>query len=210
MKSLIAALIISCCLSPFYEAKAQSQEAQQLLLNWEKLSQLKSILKNMYNGYKVVSKGFNTVKDISQGNYKLHQVFFDGLLEVSPAVKKYKRIGEIIRYQQRIMQQHKIAFNYFKNTSRFTPSEVKYIEKIYGNIFSQSLKNLDELLMVITASQLRMSDDERLQAIDRIYADIEEKFAFMQSFNNSTKLLAVQRAKEQSEVDMSNKLYNLK
>lgn len=210
MKSLIAALIISCCLSPFYEAKAQSQEAQQLLLNWEKLSQLKSILKNMYNGYKVVSKGFNTVKDISQGNYKLHQVFFDGLLEVSPAVKKYKRVGEIIRYQQRIMQQHKKAFNYFKSASRFTPNEVKYIEKVYGNIFIQSLKNLDELLMVITASQLRMSDDERLEAIDRIYADIEEKYAFMQSFSNSTKLLAVQRAKEQSEVDMSNKLYNIK
>lgn len=210
MKILFAALIFGASFSPTHNAKAQSQEAQQLLLNWEKLAQLKSILQNMYTGYKVVSKGYNTVKDISQGNYKLHQVFFDGLLEVSPAVKKYKRVGEIIRYQQRIMREHKLAFNYFKEAGSFTAEEVKYMEKVYSNLFGRSLKNLDELLMVITASQLRMSDDERLEAIDRIFSDIQEKFAFLQSFNNSTKLLAVQRTKEQSEIDISGRLNNIK
>ena len=191
-------------------ARAQSEEAQQLLLNWEKLTQLKAILKNMYDGYKVVSKGYNTIKDISQGNYKLHQVFLDGLLEISPAVKKYKRVADILNYQQRIMQEYKKAFNYFKGTGSFTLHEIMYMEKVYGNLFRQSLKSLDELIMVITASTLRMSDDERLQAIDRIFADMQDKLTFLKSFNNSTKVLAVQRIKEQSEVEISKKLIDIK
>ena len=193
-----------------YTASAQSQEAQQLLLNWEKLAQLKAILQNMYEGYQVVSKGYNTIRDISQGNYSLHQFFLDGLLEVNPAVKKYKRIADIIAFQKRIMHEHKRAFNYFKATGSFTSEEINYMEKVYSNLFQQSLKNLDELMMVITAKTLRMSDDERLQAIDRIFTDMQDKLTFLRSFNNSTKLLVVQRTKEQSEINLSKKLSDIK
>jgi hypothetical protein len=49
--------------------------------------------------------------------------------------------------------------------------------------------------MVITAGKLRMSDDERLQAIDRIYITIVGQFSFLQDFNNSTGVLSVQREK---------------
>ena len=81
--------------------------------------------------------------------------------------------------------------------------------KVYGNLFQQSLESLDELLMVITGSRLRMSDDERLEAIDRIFSDMQDKLTFLRSFNNSTKLLAVQRIKEQTEVDISKKLSDI-
>ena len=202
-------VIVLVCTSS-YSVSAQSQEAQQLLLNWEKLTQLKAILENMYDGYQVVSKGYNTIKDISQGNYSLHQVFLDGLLEVSPAVRKYKRVADIISFQQRIMQEHKKAFNYFKATGSFTSDEITYMGKVYNNLLQQSLKNLDELIMIITASTLRMSDDERLQAIDRIFSDVQEKLTFLKAFNNNTKMLAVQRLHEQSEVELSRRLNRIK
>ena len=80
-------------------AKAQSQEAQQLLLNVEKLSQLKNILSDMKKGYQVISGGYNAIKDISQGNFSLHGIFLDGLMLVSPEVKKYRRVADIISYQ---------------------------------------------------------------------------------------------------------------
>ena len=62
---------------------SQTDEAQQLLLNVEKLAQLKQILKDMYKGYEIVSKGYNTIKNISEGNFDLHKVFLDGLMQVS-------------------------------------------------------------------------------------------------------------------------------
>jgi hypothetical protein len=57
----------------------QSDEAQQLLLYIEKLAQLKNILNDMYRGYQIVSKGYNTNKDISKGNFNLHNVFLKRL-----------------------------------------------------------------------------------------------------------------------------------
>ncbi|MFX5583033.1 hypothetical protein ABTE20_20720, partial [Acinetobacter baumannii] len=85
-----------------------------LLLNIEKLAQFKKILKNMKNGYQIIFKGYTAVKDISQGNFNLHKTFLDGLMQVSPAVKKYKRIADIISYQLRISKEYKLAFNRFK------------------------------------------------------------------------------------------------
>jgi hypothetical protein len=54
---------------------AQSTEIQQLLLNVEKLAQLKKILSNMKKGYEIVSNGYNTIKDISKGNLTCMRLF---------------------------------------------------------------------------------------------------------------------------------------
>lgn len=185
---------------------AQSEEAQQLLLNVEKLAQFKKILQNMYDGYKIIHKGYTTVKDLSEGNFSLHKTFLDGLMEVSPAVRKYKRIADIINYQLRIVKEYKGAFNQFKENKSFTGDEIEYLGKVYSNLFDQSVKNLDELAMIITAGKLRMSDDERLHAIDRIYTSMEDQFTFLKEFNNNTALLSLQRKSEQAEIRMSRRL----
>lgn len=187
-------------------ANAQSAEAQQLLLNWEKLTQLKKILQNMYDGYKIIHTGYTTIKDISQGNFSLHKTFLDGLFQVSPAVRKYKRIADIISYQVRIVKDYKAAFSEFKAGGQFTAEEIEYVGKVYRNLLNTSLKSIDELTMVITAGQLRMSDDERLQAIDRIYAGMADQYAFLQEFNNSTAVLVLQRKTEQAEIDLSKRI----
>jgi len=92
-------IIVSC------KSFSQSQEAQQLLLDWEKLTQFKKILKDMKDGYQIIHKGYTTIRDISSGNFSLHKNFLDALFDVSPAVKQYKRIADIINYQLLIVKQ---------------------------------------------------------------------------------------------------------
>jgi len=202
MKKIFLILLTAISLNSF----SQSQEAQQLLLDWEKLTQFKKILKDMKDGYQIIHKGYTTIRDISSGNFNLHKDFLDALMDVSPAVKQYKRIADIISYQLLIVKQYKAVFKQFKEDKSFTAQEIDYIGKVYANLFNESVKNLDELVMVITAGKLRMSDDERLQAIDRIYASIEEQFSFLQDFNSSTSYLSLQRQSEQTEIDMSRKI----
>ncbi len=202
-------LVILGMWSLAFQVKAQSDEAQQLLLNWQKLTQFKKILQNMYDGYKILHKGYTAVKDISEGNFTLHKTFLDGLMEVSPAVKKYKRIADIISYQVRIVKEYKTAFSQFKEEKQFTQQEIDYLSKVYENLFDQSLKSLDELAMVITSGKLRMSDDERLQAIDRIYASIEDQYSFLKDFNGNTAMLSLQRKSEQAEIRMSRRINGL-
>ena len=188
---------------------AQSTEIQQLLLNVEKLAQLKKILSNMKKGYEIVSTGYNTIKDISKGNFNLHDAFLNALLQVSPTVRKYKRVADIISCQSQIVKEYRSAFNRFKSTNLFNSSEITYMEDVYKNLFNKSLQNLDELSIVITAGKLRMSDDERIAAIDRIYKDISDKLIFLRSFNNEGSVLAVQRGREKVDTKLSEKLNGL-
>ncbi len=188
---------------------AQSEEVQQLLLNIEKLAQFKKILQNMYDGYKLLNKGYTAVKNISEGNFNIHKTFLDGLMQVSPVIKKYKRIADIISYQLRIAKEYKLAFNRFKEEKQFTAEEIDYLGKVYSNLFNESLKSLDELAMVITSGKLRMSDDERLQSIDKIYLAVEDQYSFLKDFTNNTNMLSLQRKSEQAQIEMSRRLYGL-
>ena len=189
---------------------AQTYEAQQLLLDWEKLSQMKGILKDMKEGYEVVSKGYSTIRDISQGNFNLHQAFLDGLWLVSPSVRKYWKIPQIIRDQLRLVKEYKPAFVNCKKSSVLNPDEILYIGQVYGNLFNQSLKGLDDLTLVLTANKLRMSDDERLAGIDKIYTDMQDKLQFLRSFNNHNAILLLQRSKEQHDTGQMNRLFGIK
>ena len=207
MKRIIVILLLIIVTSP--RLSAQFAEAQQLLLNVEKLAQLKQILSDLKKGYQIVSSGYNTIKNISQGNFNLHQAFLDGLQQVSPAVRNYKKVADIIHCQVLIVKEYKNAFRRFKQDNNFNPQELDYMGKVYGNLFNQSLKNMDALVTVITADKLRMSDDERLKTIDGIFDSIVDKLAFLRDFNNNTTMLAIARAKEKNDANSVQKIYGI-
>ncbi len=206
MKKCMA--VLSFC-TAFHCASAQRYEAEQLLLNWEKLVQFKKILQNMYEGYKILYKGYTAVKDISEGSFSLHKTFLDALLDVSETVRKYKRIRDIIDYQVKIASEYKSALGRFKASGEFTAEELEYLGSVYTGLIRQTGKSLDELLMVVTAGELRMSDDERITAIDRIYEAVVDQFSFLKAFNGDTALLSLQRKAERAEIKMSRLLGGL-
>lgn len=207
-KILIIGIVLVGLLLPS-KVIAQAQEMQQLILNIEKLAQFRQILKDMKKGYEILNGGYNTVKKISQGNFSLHETFLDALMQVSPTIRNYRRVGDIVNYQVLLVKEYKAAFNRFKNSGNFNPDEIAYLERVYNNLFKQSLRNIDELTSVITANRMRMSDDERLVAIDKIYADMQDKLLFLRSFNNNTSVLAIQRAKERNDVNAMRNIYKV-
>ena len=191
-------------------ASAQADELQQLSLNLEKLAQFKQILSDLKKGYEIVSVGYNTIKNISQGNFNLHKDFLDGLMQISPTVKNYKRVADIINYQIIILKEYKTAFSRFKNDKNFNSQELEYLNRVYNNLLKQSLKNLDDLTTVVTANKLRMTDDERLKSIDDIFNEIQDKVMFLRHFNNNATILAVQRAKERNDAETIRNIYGIK
>lgn len=194
---------------PVQNAAAQTTEVTQLLLNIEKLRQFRQILKQMKQGYDILTGGYNTVINIAQGNFKIHKAFLDGLLAVSPAVKNYQRVAGIIDYQIMLVKEYRAAMSRFRQDGSFSEEELAYIDGVYDNLLKQSLRNLDELAGVITAGKMRMSDDERLKAIDRIFEDMENKLVFLRHFSNNTSVLSLQRAKEKSDVKTIQDIYQV-
>lgn len=190
-------------------SSAQSSDIQQLLLNVEKLSQFRQILNDMKKGYEILDKGYSTIKDISQGNFSLHKAFLDGLLNVSPTVRNYRKIGEIVSYQSKVVGEYRDSFARFRSDGNFNPQELGYIAGVYDRLLNESLRNLDELLLVVTAGKMRMSDDDRLKEIDRIHGQMQHKLQFLRTFNTNTAILAIQRLKERNDVHRMIGIYGI-
>jgi len=188
---------------------SQTQAIQQLLLDVEKLTQLKNILTELKDGYEIVSNGYTTIKNISEGNFKLHDIFLKSLLEVSPAVKNYVRIKDITVAQLSLVREYKNALKQFKGSGEFSVDEMGYLEKVYAHLFNHSLDNLQTMIMVITAGKLRMSDDERINSIDVVWKDVSQQLTFLRHFNNQARILCLQRLKEKNDLSAMDQLYDV-
>jgi hypothetical protein len=190
-------------------ACAQAVQLEQLALDIQKLAALKGVLKDLQKGYQVLSQGYETIKGIAQGNFNLHQAFLDGLLLVSPAVRKDVRVAEIIRRQASIISESQAALKQFRQGGRFSPDELAYMGTVYGQLIQQSLNNAQDLLNLLTDGALRMSDDERLRAIEGLSNRTGDQLFFLRSFNNNASVLSLQRSRENNDVNAIRSLYDI-
>lgn len=200
-----AMVLLMLCIS--FRASAQAQEIEQLMLDIEKLTQFKSILADMKAGYQIYEQGYGSISNLSKGNFDLHNVYLTGLMAVSPAVRNYGRVAEIIRQQASLVSEYKRANSNFRQSGRFSASELSYMSNVYSRLINQSLDNLDELNMLVTAGKLRMSDADRIKGIDRLYAAGTDQLNFLRAFNRQGIVLSLQRAKDNNDLNTLKKLY---
>jgi hypothetical protein len=191
------------------KANAQTQDMQQLILDIEKLTQLKGILSDMKTGYQIYNQGYGAISSISKGNFDLHSVYLNGLLAISPAVRNYSKVADILLEQTSLVKAYKTAYANFKASGSFSAAELSYLSDVYTNLVTQSLENLDELSNILMAGKLRMSDADRLKAIDRIEGSSSDKLSFIRQFNNQGITLSLQRSQDASETSTLKQLYGI-
>jgi hypothetical protein len=209
IKTCSLALLLTITL-PFYSrAQSIADCIEQLALDYQKLAGLKNILGQLYNGYGVLTKGYGAVKSVAQGNFSLHEAFLDGLYLVSPAVRKYPRVSDIINDQAALVREYKQAYGSFRQDKHFSPGELDYMLKVYNNLLSASLKNINDLAMVVTESQLRMSDAERLTAIDRIYLESHNELSYLRKYNDQAAQMSGLRARTEADRQGVKSMYGI-
>lgn len=157
-------------------------------------------------GYKIVSQGLHTIRDIKNGDFRLHLGFFDTLRVVNPRIRKWALVGDIIASQLQLVKMTRQALQSVRESGQLTASELDYCKKVFDNLLEELLHRIDELGMVITNGKVAMSDDERITRIRRIHTDVTDKVSFTASFSNEMALLAIQRLHEQAEIDYSKKI----
>jgi hypothetical protein len=181
-------------------AQSLAQDIEQLVLDYQKLAEMKQMLTEMYTAYTVLHQGFEQVKSIAEGNFNLHKAFLDGLLAVSPIVRDYPKVKRIIDNEAELIKEYQSASTTLGQAG-FSASEVDYFNGLYGNLLTSSLRNLDELAMILTDGELRMSDAERLSAIDRIDRDMTGQLSFLRVFNSRASILAGQMGVESNDIN---------
>jgi len=208
MKRIIITLAFIASIHPVVcRAQSAGDLIEQLVLDFQKLQDLKAILQNMYTSYKILDQGYTRIKDIAQGQFNLHKAFLDGLLAVSPVVRNYYRVGEIIQAEYSLVREYKASSGRAHGSGLFTDGELGYIDGIYSTLFKRSLRSIDELTMVLTDDALRMSDAQRLAAIDRVYGEIQGQLAAVRRLNNETSVQVLQRGKAINDIKTLKQLY---
>lgn len=207
IKGIFCFILLAFSFVPSQAQVSTGQDMQQLLYDIEKLTQFKAILSDMQQGYTILTQGYQQVKDLARGNFNLHSVFLDGLMAVNPEVAKYARVADIVADEAHILSEYKQAYRQFQNSGGFNAGELDYLSRVYAQLTGATLRDLSGLADIITASRLRMSDDERLSAIDRIYASSSDKLSFLRDFNRRTHMLLLQRQQAQNEVNHLKSLY---
>ncbi len=102
-----------------------------------------------------------------------------------------------------------MAYALFKRDDHFTADEIEYMGKVYSGIFDESLRNIDELFLVINSFATTMTDAKRLEIIDKVSEEIDKNYYDLQQFSQQNKLLSLQRAKSAQEIEVTKALYGL-
>lgn len=206
-------LLATAGLFAFLSSNAQTadewlnQNSTQKKYLLQQIAALKVYLGYAKKGYTIVTSGVTTIRNIKNGDLNLHRDFFNRLKNVNPAIRKYAKVADIIAYQVKIIKQTKITIQQIRETKQFAEAELDHCKQVFDNLLNECMKTVEELILVTTSGKLEMKDDERLKRIDRLYADVQDKYSFACSFSEDMGLLAVQRLGEQMEINRS-KLIN--
>ena len=176
----------------------------------EQIAALQVYIDYAEKGYKIVSDGLHTIQDIKQGDFDIHNTFFSSLKTVNPKIKKYVKVAEIVAIQLRIIKETGLAIRNISDTKQFTTDELDYCKKVFDNLLTDCLNNIDELTTVLASNELELKDDERIKRIDGLYADMQNKYAFSSHFADEMGVLAVQRLAEGFDIQKSEIIYGLK
>ena len=192
----------------FKEWFMQKQTQKEYLI--EQIAALQVYVDYVEKGYDIARKGLNTIGNIKKGDLSLHTDYFNSLKSVSPAVQKYARVADIIQLQLEIMSLHKNNSKQIKQSGQFNAGELSYMEQVYSNFLEQSTALMDNLIQVTTTGKLEMKEDERIKRINALYNTMQDFHAFANSFYTQANVLAVQRQKEQQDVNISRLLNGIK
>ena len=151
----------------------------------------------------------NDISDWVEKQRTLYKDYFDELQKVKSIISYYKRIKEITEKQVHLVQEYKHAYTLFKQDKHFTAEELAYMGRVYTGILDESVKNIDQIFLVINSFSTQMTDAKRLEIINTAADQIDINYNDLKAFNQQGMLLSLQRAKDQNDVDVIKKLYRL-
>jgi hypothetical protein len=225
MKKLLAVVYIGLCslILPIQETKAQipiydiiKKAIKKVIVAADlKVQRLQNKTIWLQNAQKTLENKMSKlkldeIKEWVEKQRKLYADYFEELKKVKASLASYQRVKDIIERQTLMLKEYKYAWALFKQDKNFTAEELDYISNIYSGMFDESLKNLDQLFLVINAYATQMSDAKRLEIVNSVGNNIEQQLTDLRQFNTQNRMLSLQRATELGEIGYVRRLYGIK
>lgn len=168
----------------------------------------------LQNAQKVLENQLSKLKlgeiaDWTEKQRDLYQGYYQELWKIKSAITYYKRIKDLTARQVAIMDEYKWAWNLFKKDKHFSAEELDMMEKVYSGILEESVKNIDQILLVVNSFKTQMSDAKRLEIINQAAEKMEVNYSDLKQFNGQNIGLSIGRAKSLDEIAVLKEIYGI-
>jgi hypothetical protein len=184
--------------------KAVDLEVQRWQTETIELQNAQKVLENAMSQLKL-----NEITDWVQQQENLYQEYYNELWQVKQVIADYDKVKSIIQLQEKIVSEYQSAYALFKQDKNFSASEISYMYNVYSGILNESLKNVDQLLLVINAFVTQMTDGERMNIINNASANMQKNYNDLKQLNNQNIQLSLQRGAENNDIESVKQLYGL-
>lgn len=190
-----------------HNAAAQTNQAPKEMI--QQIIALKTFLAYAKQGYKIVTSGLRTVNNIKNGDFNLHDLKFDQLRQISPAVRRYATLSGLVIMQTNLMLSGNKLLREIDQQDILNKNEQNFCRGSVTMIMSECKQYVDELIQLLTAYELELKDDERINRI----AQLKERTILLErsvrSLREELQLLLRNRINEQQTLRISRQLNNL-
>lgn len=149
------------------------------------------------------------ISDWTKKQKDLYQGYYEELAKVKSIITYYQRIKDITKKQTKLVEEYERAWNLFKQDSHFKESEILYMERVYSGILEESVKNVDQIFLILDSFSTQMSDLKRLEIINKAADQIDSNYDDLTLFNQQNVMLSLQRAKTETEVNQVKQFYGI-
>jgi hypothetical protein len=149
------------------------------------------------------------IAEWSDKHRELYRKYYDELWTIKNTLATYQRIKQIVEQQAKMIEMHKVSWDRVSKDKNFTEAEIDYMYRVYTGMLRESVRNIDQLLLLINSYKVQMTDAQRLRIITETADRIEKNFIDLLEFNMQTGQLSISRARSQAEIDRIKKLYGI-
>jgi len=164
-------------------------------------------LSEIKGGYQIAQTGLNTAHGLKNGTFGLHTAYFNSLEQVNPAIQDNSKAKAIAGMEQQIAGNFDQEIAFQQKLQMLTPSELNYLRQVYQSLLQKCRADLSELNDVLTPGKLQLSDQQRLERVDHLYAAMQDKLAFSGSFTARCHKLALARQQAAKDRQTLKSLY---
>jgi hypothetical protein len=149
------------------------------------------------------------ISDWVEQQRKLYEDYYNELWQVKQVIADYDKVKTIIQLQSRIVSDYTRAYGLFKQDKHFMPEELDHMFKVYTGILNESLKNIDQVLLVVNSLVTQMQDADRMEIINQAATQVQKNYDNLQRFNQQNIRLSLDRGAQANDIESVKKLYGI-
>ncbi|WP_310006996.1 conjugal transfer protein TraI [Flavobacterium granuli] len=149
------------------------------------------------------------ISEWTQKQRDLYKEYYQELMKVKSIITYYQRIKDITQKQANLIEEYERAWHLFQKDKHFNADELDYMQRVYSGILEESVKNIDQIFLILDSFTTQMSDLKRLEIIDAAADQIDSNYDDLALFNKQNVLLSLQRAKTSNDVNAVKKFYGI-